>query len=584
MRLLQPAATQRRARDRAALLRLLRNTTSLASVASHCAATAACCRIGPRRCRPFSTPTAAGAGDAPRKRPRGRRARRRRGVPPTAPPPTTRRPRCCSSLWHARRAARQAALCVSASAPAAPPRRRRRRRARRDRRSRARAPAARARRRRRPRRACAAARGGCSVSTGRATRRGGAGPAHLAAFLLEDELLELLLDADPAAAAARDAAGRTPLHYAAHATERLRGLVYLFSPQPFATWLQRRSRSKLEFAAGARAHARRRAGRGGGGGGRRAHPARRRRRGGRRGRRHAGAPGGRGRQRCAAPAAACAGGASLLGARDGEGRDPLLAAAAGGQAEALDLLRSLQADESAEAADDGPSWRDAGGRRRRRAAPFIVGGGTGRAVRGGARRRVGAEPRGLLAAVRCAGPPRLCRRRDGGVGRGAARALLLPRRVRRRAVAAADAARRQRHRLAPYMRKRRRRPLLFNRPVDPAELERLRREVAWPAAFTHPRVVAATSAAGLDFFVGPNGSADCRCTTTAPCGTRSCGEGSCGRCAAPPTPFFAPSRQHPLDAEWWRRRAEEPGDGGATLMCEQAAGEASSAAAVGARA
>ena len=76
------------------------------------------------------------------------------------------------------------------------------------------------------------ARGGCSVSTGRGAA-GGAGPAHLAAFLLEDELLELLLDADPPPPPRR----RRPhtLHYAAHATERLRGLVYLFSPQPFAT-------------------------------------------------------------------------------------------------------------------------------------------------------------------------------------------------------------------------------------------------------------------------------------------------------------------------------------------------------------
>ena len=42
----------------------------------------------------------------------------------------------------------------------------------------------------------------------------------------------------------------------------------------------------------------------------------------------------------------------------------------------------------------------------------------------------------------------------------------------------------------------------------------------------------------------------------------------------PADAVFAPSRQHPLDSDWWRRRAEEGGDGGATLMCEQAAGEA----------
>ena len=50
------------------------------------------------------------------------------------------------------------------------------------------------------------------------------------------------------AATARDAQGRTPLHYATHGSDRLHGLVYLFTPQPFHTWLGRRSRSQLEFA------------------------------------------------------------------------------------------------------------------------------------------------------------------------------------------------------------------------------------------------------------------------------------------------------------------------------------------------
>ena len=76
----------------------------------------------------------------------------------------------------------------------------------------------------------------------------GLGAAHVAAFLLEEEALETLLLHAPAAATARDSQGRTPLHYATHGSDRVHGLVYLFTPQPFHTWLGRRSRSQREFA------------------------------------------------------------------------------------------------------------------------------------------------------------------------------------------------------------------------------------------------------------------------------------------------------------------------------------------------
>ena len=415
-----------------------------------------------------------------------------------------------------------------------------------------------------------AARGGCSVSTGRARRR--AGPAHLAAFLLEDELLELLLDADPAAAAARDAAGRTPLHYAAHATERLRGLVYLFSPQPFATWLQRRSRSKLEFAPPVPA-----------------------------------------RTLAAELAEAEAAAAAVLlrrgadaAAADAAGVTPAHLAAEGGSVALLRLLHcaggaSLSARATARAATrcspppragrprrstppqpaGGRERRGGGrraelarrgGRRRRRAAP-VVGGGAGRAVRGRARRRVDAEPRKLRRRYAAQGRPVFV----GGATAGWGAALLEAPSF----LAAYGGSRWQPQMLldgnattlAPYMRKRRRRPLLFNRPVDPAELERLRREVAWPAAFTHPRVVASGSAAGLDFFVGPNGSGLPMHYHGAVWNALVWGR-KLWALRRPADAVFAPSRQHPLDSEWWRRRAEEEGDGGATLMCEQAAGEA----------
>ena len=56
--------------------------------------------------------------------------------------------------------------------------------------------------------------------------------AHVAAYLLEDEAISsLALAAPPSLLHAADVQGRTPLHYAAHGSERLHGLVYLFSPQ-----------------------------------------------------------------------------------------------------------------------------------------------------------------------------------------------------------------------------------------------------------------------------------------------------------------------------------------------------------------
>ncbi|KAL1523316.1 hypothetical protein AB1Y20_018262 [Prymnesium parvum] len=72
--------------------------------------------------------------------------------------------------------------------------------------------------------------------------------AHAAAFTLQDGALHAMLRAAPHAANLTDGAGRTPLHYAAHGSERLQSLVYLFTPQPFRTWLQTRSRSPITFA------------------------------------------------------------------------------------------------------------------------------------------------------------------------------------------------------------------------------------------------------------------------------------------------------------------------------------------------
>ena len=45
-----------------------------------------------------------------------------------------------------------------------------------------------------------------------------------------------------------DSRGRPPIDYAVHATERQRSLAYLFTEQPFRTWLAHRSASALNFA------------------------------------------------------------------------------------------------------------------------------------------------------------------------------------------------------------------------------------------------------------------------------------------------------------------------------------------------
>lgn len=78
---------------------------------------------------------------------------------------------------------------------------------------------------------------------------GGAGwmsAVHAAAFTLDEEALRTLLLLHPTATP--DAHGRTPVHYAAAGADRLRGLSYMFSEQPFRTWLRSRSASGLGHA------------------------------------------------------------------------------------------------------------------------------------------------------------------------------------------------------------------------------------------------------------------------------------------------------------------------------------------------
>lgn len=72
--------------------------------------------------------------------------------------------------------------------------------------------------------------------------------AHLSAFLLDADALARILRHAPELANAPDAAGRTPLHYLAHGGERRKLAVYLFTEQPFRTWLEDHSASRLRFA------------------------------------------------------------------------------------------------------------------------------------------------------------------------------------------------------------------------------------------------------------------------------------------------------------------------------------------------
>ena len=75
-------------------------------------------------------------------------------------------------------------------------------------------------------------------------------PLHIAAYLLDAEALAAMLRRAPSQhlVDVKDDRGRTPLHYAVHAAERHKGLVYLFTPQPFRTWLASHSKSRLRFA------------------------------------------------------------------------------------------------------------------------------------------------------------------------------------------------------------------------------------------------------------------------------------------------------------------------------------------------
>lgn len=69
-----------------------------------------------------------------------------------------------------------------------------------------------------------------------------------------------------------------------------------------------------------------------------------------------------------------------------------------------------------------------------------------------------------------------------------------------------------RHYMAEASAGKERRPLSFNRPLNAALMERMQAQVQWPRSFAHARLVGGSgggervAAAGLDFFVGSNGS------------------------------------------------------------------------------
>ena len=77
---------------------------------------------------------------------------------------------------------------------------------------------------------------------------------HASAFLLDAEALAVMLRRLPSGRSAahlhqpRDSNGVPPMGYAAHATERQKSIAYLFTEQPFRTWLAQRSASAINFA------------------------------------------------------------------------------------------------------------------------------------------------------------------------------------------------------------------------------------------------------------------------------------------------------------------------------------------------
>lgn len=84
--------------------------------------------------------------------------------------------------------------------------------------------------------------------TGGSTALGQLTAVHASAFLLDADALAVMLRRQPSAARYLDAHGREPLYYAAHTAERQKSLAYLFTEQPFRTWLADHSTSGVNFA------------------------------------------------------------------------------------------------------------------------------------------------------------------------------------------------------------------------------------------------------------------------------------------------------------------------------------------------
>ncbi len=491
----------------------------------------------------------------------------------------------------------------------------------------------------------------------------GVSALHIASYLLDTEIVRTLLHAQPSAASAaivakaKDGSGRTPLHYASAGSERLRGLVYLFTPQPFATWLQHHTPSKMEFApphtrAALSAELREpllatvgqllRRG---------ADPLAADERGTTP--LHHAAQAGEDEAVSALACAAAEQASSVdevddwVGATDKEGRDAVAWALAADQPRTAELLGSLGAADAPRS--EGASGGDGGDGGEASADPAAGSAGTvggAEEVRGGAARsamRVGADgavsdparPDGGGGESLCdlpvvegtlstadfytrhvlKGRPLLLRGADSEFAPPHASVKGI-----RRDYAALDTSRDfiklfgeavwkpqyllrgNATALGPYMARAAEglepRPIAFNRPIDDVSFDRLRALVRWPAAFAHPRLFPGEGGearasgeggkgskgkggdgAGLDFFVGPEGSGIPMHHHSAVWNLLHHGK-KLWAVRPPSESAFAPAQEHPLDSSWLREyRRREAGDGPAeagerSWFCVQQPGDA----------
>ena len=459
-----------------------------------------------------------------------------------------------------------------------------------------------------------AARGQASCSAGGASEnpehellRGWLSPVHLSAFLLDAEALAVMLRRSPDEAGAFDRNGRQPLHYLAHGSERFRLAVYLFHEQPFRTWLQQHTASRLHFAppltrgnltrelepvqlatAALLVHHRASPTAVDGLGQSPIHVAS-----------ASGASAKLLKLLGRAAAAEASGGASgrklseadamaaltaSLAARDASGRDGAALAAAGGHVLPKEVLAMTQSDDNPATADVGAS----SGLVTPECSIDVVSASAISPAEMHERYVLRGRPVALTAATAVAPKSDLLSAASFRKAFGKRRwvpQLLLPGNSTALASYLDATAAGKKHR-----------PLSFNRPEDPQTLRALRESVRWPTALSfsspHRRGGYAGGgevggdggggvggSAGLDFFIGGNGSGTPAHHHSAVWNALTFGR-KLWALQPPASATFGPAGEHPLDSSWWREWQARQQDAAPSpspspsshLFCVQAAG------------